>query len=339
MSTQKLHNDPTGDEHVHRIGSVSRLAGVPVSTLRMWESRHAAFVPGKTGGLHRLYTDADVVRARLLRQLTDSGQSIGRIATLPAGQLQQMLAHVRTASPESHAQRASHLRLTVVGEALAARLHSPGWRQRLGGTVLDMRAVFGALDDARADAARVALRESDVFVARINAVQPSTVEALLQMKSQGDVRNGMLLYNFGSQAGIATLRDAGFLVRREPIDDAELAELLRSVTWAAARSDPAADSRPAAIPAPRYTDADLARIAAEPSRMLCECPRHLADIITQLASFEEYSTECLNDSAEDAQVHAQLRSVAGSARALFEGAMAMVLEHEARKQEIGHAPK
>jgi hypothetical protein len=70
------------------------------------------------------------------------------------------------------------------------------------------------------------------------------------------------------------------------------------------------------------------RIARISSNVLCECPKHVSEIITQLASFEQYSLECLNNSKEDAHLHAHLRSVSGSARALFESALEMVAKHE-----------
>jgi hypothetical protein len=54
----------------------------------------------------------------------------------------------------------------------------------------------------------------------------------------------------------------------------------------------------------------------------------VAEIIAQLVSFEQYSQECLNKSAEDAHLHGYLHSVSGSARALFEYALQRVAEHE-----------
>src|SRR5690242_16636329 len=84
---------------LHRIGAVSRLANVPVATLRVWESRYAAFSPAKTAGSHRLYAEADVVRARVLRQLTECGHSIGGIARLPIDDLQRLLLRAREAAP------------------------------------------------------------------------------------------------------------------------------------------------------------------------------------------------------------------------------------------------
>ena len=82
------------------------------------------------------------------------------------------------------------------------------------------------------------------------------------------------------------------------------------------------------IPQRKYSDATLAKVAAISSNVLCECPRHVAEIIAQLASFEQYTHECLNKSTEDAHLHAYLSSVSGSARALFESALEMVAKHE-----------
>ncbi|MBC5766493.1 MerR family transcriptional regulator [Ramlibacter albus] len=319
MSTQNLNTQ------IHRIGGVSGLTGVPVSTLRMWEGRYGAFSPGKSQGRHRLYSDEDVLRARLLRQLSENGHSIGGIARLPAQELQRLVVETRSVSARgTRDAEPSRLSLVVVGSALATRLLLPGWSARLGGALLDIRAAFPTVDNALADA-EAAGAGADLLIARVNAVPPGGAQALQQLAAHVGAKHGILLYNFGAQASIAAVRESGFLVRREPVDDAELAELLRSTTWTQRDAPAAAD---AALPVRRHSEEFLAEIAARPTRMLCECPRHLAEIIEQLASFEAYSAECLNRSDEDARVHAHLRSVAGSARAMFEGALDVVLAHD-----------
>jgi hypothetical protein len=69
-------------------------------------------------------------------------------------------------------------------------------------------------------------------------------------------------------------------------------------------------------------------VAGISTQVLCECPRHVAELIAQLASFEEYSKECLNKNADDAHLHAYLRSISGSARSLFENALEKIAQHE-----------
>ena len=63
---------------------VAKMTGLSTHTLRMWEKRYAAVLPHRTEAGGRLYTDADVMRLRLLRTLVESGHSIGGIAKLPA---------------------------------------------------------------------------------------------------------------------------------------------------------------------------------------------------------------------------------------------------------------
>ncbi len=82
------------------------------------------------------------------------------------------------------------------------------------------------------------------------------------------------------------------------------------------------------IPQRKFNDMTLMRVSGISTNVLCECPRHVAEIIAQLASFEQYSHDCLNKSSEDAHIHAYLSSVSGSARALFESALEMVAQHE-----------
>jgi hypothetical protein len=107
-----------------------------------------------------------------------------------------------------------------------------------------------------------------------------------------------------------------------------LADLINSVLLVGTEQKNSGFVVGAVIPQRKYSDATLAKVAAISSNVLCECPRHVAEIIAQLASFEQYTHECLNKSTEDAHLHAYLSSVSGSARALFESALEMVAKHE-----------
>ena len=314
---------------VYRIGSVSRLAAVPVTTLRVWESRYAAFVPAKSEGRHRLYAEADVIKARLLRQLTEAGHSIGTIARLGVDRLQQMLVRARAPAPAG-AEEAPRVTVAVVGEALAARLNAPQWKATYLGHALDIQRVFADLDavEAQPVARDGQARDPDLLLARFNTLQATTGEQLARAIAQLRVKQAIVLYLYGAPAIVESLRAAGMIVRREPVTEADLAEWIRSQVVVDAAGAIASVRSGALIPPRRFSDSTLARIAGGPTSMLCECPRHIAELVTQLASFEEYSRECLNSSTQDAQVHAYLRSVAGSARALFERALQMVAQHD-----------
>ncbi|HYF43501.1 MAG TPA: MerR family transcriptional regulator [Ramlibacter sp.] len=315
---------------LYRIGAVAKLAGVPVTTLRVWETRYGAFAPAKSSGRHRLYAEADVARARLLRQLTGSGHSVGAIAALPTAELQAMQANLRPARPAPLPDQASRgaVAVVVVGAALATRLDSPAWQQMAGGLHLHVRHVFADLAAALAEGQPLAGEPgTGLLLVRVNVVHAAVYEQLAQLLAQLQAGRAILVYSYGAEPVLASLRAAGMLLRREPVTDDELAQLVRGLVV----MDPgqAVPAMPAGgmIPPRRFSDAQLAQVAAAPNRVLCECPRHIAELITQLASFEDYSAQCLNDSEEDARLHAYLRSISGSARALFEHALVKVAHH------------
>ena len=55
-------------EPLHRIGTIARLAGVPVPTLRVWESRYQAFLQQKKALGATGATDMNAQVEALLRQ-------------------------------------------------------------------------------------------------------------------------------------------------------------------------------------------------------------------------------------------------------------------------------
>jgi methanogenic corrinoid protein MtbC1 len=84
--------------------------------------------PARTEGGQRLYSDLDIERLRLLRQLTDRGHAIGAIGSLPLAELTRLMAETGKAGeagPSSGeaaggADEAAETRSRSVGECLAA---------------------------------------------------------------------------------------------------------------------------------------------------------------------------------------------------------------------------
>jgi hypothetical protein len=138
----------------------------------------------------------------------------------------------------------------------------------------------------------------------------------------------IVVYNFAPEAVVQAMKFSGLIVRREPISDIELAELLQSVLFVDPARAQEFGTSGSVIAARKYSDATLSRVAGISTNVLCECPRHVAELIAQLASFEQYSQECLNRNEEDAHLHAYLRSISGSARSLFESALEKIAAHE-----------
>lgn len=320
-----LRNESTHPLVLHRIGAVSRLSGVPVSTLRIWEQRYGAFEPAKTAGQHRLYGDADVARARLMRQLTEAGHSISSVARLDARAMQALQgAALGVSAAESSAQPApGPLRLVLVGPALVARLEGRAWQALRLPSALEVVAAHADLDALMAAPAPEG--GVDLLLVRLDMLHADTAGRLAQAMARVGGRRVLVLYNFARTATVSQLGLQGVELRREPVPDSELADLLLPRL----RADAPLPGPLARVPQRRYSDETLVEVAARPSSILCECPRHIADLIAQLASFEQYSETCLSETAEDAEVHAYLKSMSGTCRAMMEVAMDRVLAHAA----------
>lgn len=83
----------------HSIAVVSRRTGVNQLLLRAWERRYGVIVPGRTATGRRLYTDADIEKLLLLRQLTDADHRIGDVAHLPVLELRALAADTPAPPP------------------------------------------------------------------------------------------------------------------------------------------------------------------------------------------------------------------------------------------------
>jgi MerR family transcriptional regulator, light-induced transcriptional regulator len=73
------------------ISTVSKRSGVKSDLVRAWERRYQAVKPTRTDGGHRVYTDLDIARLKLLNQATGNGHSISQIANLSLDELKNLL--------------------------------------------------------------------------------------------------------------------------------------------------------------------------------------------------------------------------------------------------------
>ena len=307
---------------IYRIGAVSRSTGIPVSTLRVWETRHNAFNPSKTEGQQRLYSEQDLSKARLLKQLSQEGHSISAIAHLDVSHLRRLCTLPSTGSTRAEETHAA-LTMTVVGLGLANRIESIPVASAMGAHRYRVTAVFDDLKSAQQSPLEAS---SQALLIKVNSLQDSVFAEIQALVAKHTFAQTVVLYHFAPEVVVQAMRHAGLVVRRDPIADAELAELLQSVLFSP--MDAAPQWASGAATQRKYSDQTLRRVAGISTDVLCECPKHVAELISQLASFEQYSQECLNQNADDARLHAYLRAISGSARAVFENALERIAAHE-----------
>ncbi len=79
------------DAH-HAIKIVAQRTGLTAHVIRIWEKRYGAVEPTRTGTNRRLYSEAQIERLSLLREITQTGHSIGHVAKLPTEKLRKLAA-------------------------------------------------------------------------------------------------------------------------------------------------------------------------------------------------------------------------------------------------------
>ncbi|MCY7319274.1 MAG: MerR family transcriptional regulator [Ramlibacter sp.] len=288
-----------------RSGTAARLAGLSPSTLRIWEHRYGVVSPPRSPSGQRTYSMADVHRLRLIRRLTLEGHAIGTVAGLPLDELVAL-------SEGNMVSSAGEQRILVVGHALAIKLDG-----RLRPPVA---RVFDDLAHAESDIA--ACGAVDVLVVHVASLHLSVTERVLALRVGLPAPTVLVVYSFGAEAAADALRAAGVTVCREPVTGAELARLIAASKQVPQREPEAKRGRSS----PRlYSDTELASLAEIPSRVACECPRHLAEIVTLLVGFERYSAECVSAGPTDAALHRHLHDISSVARTMFEQALARVI--------------
>ncbi|MBC7942813.1 MAG: MerR family transcriptional regulator [Chitinophagaceae bacterium] len=289
-----------------RSGTAARLAGLSAATLRVWEHRYGVVSPPRSPSGQRAYSMDDVQRLRLIKRLTLEGHAIGTVAHLAVDALERL-------SSGPSASSADEPRVVVVG---------PGLAQKLEGRLRPSAAlVFADLAEAETEVARCGA--TDVLVIHVASLHAPVTERVLALRASLPARMVVVIYSFGAEAAAQALRAAGATVRREPVSGNELAKLI-----VASRPLPEPRASDVRISPRRYSDSELVSLAEMPSRVACECPRHLAEIVTLLVGFEHYSAECVSRSEKDAELHRHLQEVTSVARTMFEQVLARVVVDE-----------
>ncbi|MDD5274868.1 MAG: MerR family transcriptional regulator [Methylovulum sp.] len=91
---------PKDNSANYLISTVAKRSGVKSELVRAWERRYQAVTPSRTAGGHRVYTDQDIARLKLLNQATNYGHSISQIARLSLDELNTLLKKEPNVAPQ-----------------------------------------------------------------------------------------------------------------------------------------------------------------------------------------------------------------------------------------------
>jgi DNA-binding transcriptional MerR regulator/methylmalonyl-CoA mutase cobalamin-binding subunit len=102
MNTSQNESTPR-----YTIGTVAKLTGIRQDLLRAWERRYKAIEPTRTASSRRLYSDLDVERLKLIKQLTAGQRRISEVARLRLHELAELIRADANSASELRGEKAS----------------------------------------------------------------------------------------------------------------------------------------------------------------------------------------------------------------------------------------
>ncbi len=336
-------NPPSADE-LYGISAVSRLTGISPHVLRIWERRYQVVEPDRSDSRRREYSREDVRRLTLVKALVDHGQSIRHVAGLTTGQLEDQVGELSGLAADGGEPDPGGARpLTRARIAFVGSMGRDALREAVD--VQEGLQIVGEF--ARIPDLTAALKPgaADLLIIESPTLFEDQVEEIQQLVESLQARRAIVIYRFARDRVIEPLdKDLRMITAmRAPVNAAELrlacvadlrvptraddAEAARALA-AAAAIEQAGDLNDDGLPARQFSDAQLARIARQSSVVKCECPQHIAALLSTLAAFETYSAECENRNDEDAQLHAYLHRATAGCRSEMETALRHVMEAE-----------
>jgi len=314
---------PEASTSGYRIGTVSKLTGISPDTLRIWERRYEVVTPQRSSGGGRLYATDDIARLKLIRRLVDQGDAIGVVAGLSHDELQARLAE--TTSVAAIAAPSMPCRLVVIGELLALKLEAD--KESLPGIT-----VVASYDRLQAFQAETNAIEADMLIIEQPTLQAETAIQVADWITRVNAAHAVVVYRFATRETLEKLPRSRCSTLRAPVDPQTLqshciAHMGRQASALPKDTDYTVVSGEA-VPPRRYNDETLAKLAGLSTTIKCECPQHLAELVTSLGAFEKYSSECESRNIKDAELHAYLSATAAHARHMFEDALDLVIEAE-----------
>jgi len=303
------------NKHQYAIGVVARRTQTHPETIRVWERRYELIVPGRSETGRRLYSENDIAKLTLVKRLTELGHSVSSLAKLSNDELRDRLNASLASEPSKYTEQLSKLRVVFANDALRLRLSRD----------LLIHEDITVVDFPYKNLSSVMEQRADIVIVDLVTLNEESLSDVRHYLSETGCESALVIFNFGTKKSILELEDAGVVCLKGSVAAAEIYRACRSIKPTLSNSRPALNQP---LTSPRFTNEQLSRIAALTSKIACECPNHLAELIINLTAFEKYSSECANRNEEDAQLHSQLNQAAGASRLILEESLIRLMEIE-----------
>lgn len=326
----------TPDGEFFEISAVARLTGISPHVLRVWERRYGVVEPHRSDSKRRRYTQDDIQRLSLLKNLVDNGHAISSVARLGTAQLEERLANALEArAPDDIFETFAPMGVCRIGQIGTKIRHAI----REAADKSPVLRIVGEFEGTEEMLASLRPGSIDLIILERDTIFPEDVEEIQDLIASMRVRRAILVYQFAREDTIQPLDIKRITALRAPVEAAEIQLACIADIQMALRSGRAGDLEEAGTPAKVarptgelpgrvFTDEQLAKIGQVASVVKCECPQHLASLLSSLVAFERYSEQCEDRNQDDAVIHAFLHRTTAEARVSMENALSEVLAQE-----------
>ncbi len=261
----------------YKIGKASKLTGISTDKLRTWERRYEAITPVRSDGGVRLYAYDDILRLKLMKTLIDSGDSISNVATLGLEALQFRVAEETQVG--LHGSPDEPIRIAIIGKSLTAMISSANDSK-------DDIEVVASYKDASSLGGETKTPKVDILIFDKPALQEDNLQQILDLMDRFNASHTLVVYRFATQDTLNRLPKSKCSTLRAPVDAKSIIDHCKSLftrnTAATSLYDIDVASDTAIVPARRYDDETLVKIAEMSPAVKCECPHHLAELLFSL---------------------------------------------------------
>jgi len=305
------------------IGTVAKLTGISVHTLRAWEKRYQVVSVRRSDTGRRLYSKDDVHRLRLLRKLTQAGHSIGNVAYLGDYQLEEMLDLEFDGTADNNGEK--QLDICLYSEKL---LDAPA----LSGTILKKVNVVIETNELGVLKETVSGKGVYAVVFMFNTILKQQLRMLRQMIESERRHKYFIVFTFAQREMIDELKSLGFNLLRAPISYEHLFEKVLNTFHPEekTRKNNSGSEEPpfAEVPPHKFTKKQLEALTNTRFAIDCEYPNHIANLVHQLTLYEAHSQNCASKNNDAAHLHNNIYKLTAQARDMMERAISLVVEAE-----------
>ena len=283
MATTNIRDNlAQGDGSFYDISSVSRLTGLSTANLRIWEKRYTVVIPRRSPSGRREYSEVDVRKLTLLKNLADRSHPIRTTAALSIDELERRLQEaLRSEGPaipiaKESVPETARCRVMLIGEAVSTILNEPGANLKGTTTV----AEFESIEAAEEQATPI---QADLLILDCPALFVEMVERIQKLIDKTGAMRAVVIYAFAQSQTVSLMEEGVSRITaiRAPVTASELRVICTTdiaLAYRPSLSDITGNQEERAltndIPERHFSDHQLALLSRVSSTIACECPLH-----------------------------------------------------------------